>query len=141
MVPLVLILAGGGAAYYIKIGPVMAELKAKDPEKFAVMIAQAKSFDFPKAMESYDELDRMSYENVLIVRYNSWKNKRDQDDEFRLSHWENELALRQDARLVKQEERQNQLQELLALSEKRLGRELLQDWKNASAWEKGLVVA
>lgn len=140
IVLLVLVLVGGGAVYWAKVAPVMADLKGRDPEKFAAMIVLAKSFDFKKAMENYVELDRMSYENILTVRYNVWKNKRERDEEFRSSHWENELALREDAMLAKKEERQNQLRELTALSEKRPGSALLLDWKNSGAWEKGLLL-
>lgn len=140
MVLLVLALVGGGVFAWKKVTPVMAVLKEKDPEKYEAMIALAKSFDFSEAMNNYMELDRMTYEEVLTVRYNSLKKKRQQDADFRESHWEKEWELREDARALKKEEHQNQLKELIRLSEKRRGSVLLMDWKKSGAWEKGLLL-
>ncbi|GJL77092.1 MAG: hypothetical protein NPINA01_00810 [Nitrospinaceae bacterium] len=139
-VPLILLLIGVGAVWAIKIAPVMAELKDRDPGKFATMIAMVKSLDFEGAKKNYSELDGMTYEDILTVRYNSLKKKRQEDDGFRERQWESEWESREDAKALRKEERQNQLKDLIRLSEERPESALLMDWKKSGAWEKGLLL-
>ena len=77
---LVLGLAGGGVFFWKEVAPVMAVLKEKNPENFEAMMVHARSFDFKKAMQRFTELDRMTYEQVLTVRYNSMKRKIQEED-------------------------------------------------------------
>ncbi len=104
-----------------EVAPVMAVLKEKDPENFEAMVVLAKSFSFKKAIKSFTELDQMTYEQVLTVRYNSMKKKILADDDFRRGQWEDELAAREETRELKKQERQRQVQDLILLSEKRPG--------------------
>ena len=67
----------------------VALLQEKDPENFEAMLVHAKALDFKKAMKSYTELDRMTYEQVLTVRYLARKKKVREDDDFRLAQREN----------------------------------------------------
>lgn len=137
---LVLALAGGGIFVWKKAAPVMSVLKVKDPEKFNAMIAHVKSFDFTKAMQGYTELDQMSYEQVLTVRYQSLKKKVQEDDDLRLQQREEELEAREETRELQMEERQRQVQDLILSSDKRSGNILLLDWKNSGPWERGLLL-
>jgi len=137
---LVLSLAGGGVYYWKEVAPVMAVLKEKDPENFETMMVLAKSFNFKKAMRRYTELDEMTYEQVLTVRYHSMKKKILADDDFRRGQWEDELAAREETRELKKQERQRQVQDLILLSEKRPGNVLLLDWNKSGPWEKGLLL-
>jgi len=133
-------LAGGGVFWVVKITPVLAVLKEKDPEKYKTMIAQAKSLDFEKTMKTYTELDRMTYEEILTVHYNAWKKKKQEDPDFFESHWEKEEALREEEKAIKKEEHQKQVMDLIRLSEKERRNEVLKDWQKSGAWEKGLLL-
>ena len=137
---LVLALAGGGVFFWKEVAPVMAVLKEKNPENFEAMMVHARSFDFKKAMQRFTELDRMTYEQVLTVRYNSMKRKIQEDDVFRRGQWEEELAAREETRELKKQERQRQIQDLILLAEKRPGNVLLLDWNKSGPWEKGLLL-
>lgn len=137
---LVLGLAGGGVFFWKEVAPVMAVLKEKNPENFEAMMVHARSFDFKKAMQRFTELDRMTYEQVLTVRYNSMKRKIQEDDVFRRGQWEEELAAREETRELKKQERQRQIQDLILLAEKRPGNVLLLDWNKSDPWEKGLLL-
>lgn len=137
---LVLGLAGGGVFFWKEVAPVMAVLKEKNPENFEAMMVHARSFDFKKAMQRFTELDRMTYEQVLTVRYNSMKRKIQEDDDFRRGQWEEELAAREETRELKKQERQRQIQDLILLAEKRPGNVLLLDWNKSGPWEKGLLL-
>jgi hypothetical protein len=137
---LVIALVGGGVFWGIKVAPVMAVLKEKDPDKYETMFSQAKSFDYEKTMQTYKELERMTHEEVLTVRYNSWKKKKQEDPDFLESHWEKEWELREEEKALKREERQEQVNDLVQLSEKVRGSALLIDWEKSGAWEKGLLL-
>lgn len=137
---LVISLTGGGVFFGVKVAPVLAVLKGKDPEKYATMVAQAKSFDFEKTMQTYTELDRMTHEEVLTVRYNSWKKKKQQDPDFLQSHWDSEWEAREEEKALKREERQDQVMDLIQRSEKVRGSALLKDWEKSGVWEKGLLL-
>jgi hypothetical protein len=137
---LVMALAGGGVLAWKEVAPVMAVLKEKDPEKFETMLADAKSFNFTNAMQRYNELDQMSYEQVLTVRYNAKKKKILEDDDVRLEQWEEELEARDETRELIKEERQNQMRDLILLSEKRPKNVLSLNWNQSGPWEKGLLL-
>jgi len=140
IVLLVIVLVGGGVFWGLKVAPVLAVLEEKDPEKYATMIAQAKSLDFETAMQTHTELDRMTQEAVLTVRYNSWKKKKQQDPDFLKSHWEKEWEAREEEKVLKQEGRQEQVEDLNRQSEKVRGSALLVGWEKSGAWEKGLLL-
>ena len=78
--------------------------------------------NFKKAMKRYTELDQMTYEQVLTVRYNSMKRKILIDDDFRRGQWEEELAAREETRELKKQERQRKIQDLILMAEKKTGK-------------------
>jgi len=137
---LVLALAGGGVFFWKEVSPVMAVLKNKDPGNFEAMMVDAKSFNFKKAFQRYTELDQMTYEQVLTVRYHSMKRKIQEDDDFRRRQWEEELAAREKNREFEKQKHQRQVQALTLLSEKKPGNVLLLDWNKSGPWEKGLLL-
>ena len=141
LLAVLLILAlAGGAFYWKAVVPVMAELKEKDPEKFAALLAQAKSLSFTKAIESYTKLDQMTYEQVLTVRYLAMKKKVQEDDDLRLKQREEEVEAREETRELKKEERRLEMQDLMLSAEKKPGEVLLTDWNQSGPWEKGLLL-
>ncbi len=137
---LVLALAGGGVLAWKKITPVMAALKEKDPANYEAMLVHAKSFEFKKALKSYTELDRMTYEQVLTVRYLSRKKKVQENDDFRLGQREEEFEAREETRESKKETRQQEMRDLTLLAEKKPGKALKTGWSQSGAWEKGLLL-
>jgi hypothetical protein len=137
---LVLASAGGGVFWGVKVAPVMAVLKEKDPEKYTTMVVQAKSLDFETAMKTYTELDGMTHEDVLTVRYNSWKKKKQEDPDFLQDHWEKEWEAREEEKALKQEERQEQVEDLVQLSKNGRKATLSVDWEQSGDWERGLLL-
>ena len=137
---LVLALTGGGVLAWKKVTPVMATLKEKDPENYEAMLVHAKALDFKKAMKSYRELDQMTYEKVLTVRYLARKKKVQEDDDFRLAQREEEFEARDETRELKQEARQHEMRDLILLSEKKPGKVLANNWSQSGSWEKGLLL-
>ena len=137
---LVVLALAGGAFFWKEVVPVMVVLKEKDPEKFEAMLAQAKSLSLTKAIESYTELDQMTYEQVLTVHYLAMKKKIQEDDDLRLKQREEEVEAREETRELKREARRHQMQDLMLLAEKRPRKTLLMDWSQSGPWEKGLLL-
>jgi hypothetical protein len=137
---LVLALAGGGVLIWKEVSPVMALLKEKDPENYEAMLVHAKSFEFNKALKRFNVLEKMTYEQVLTVRYLARKKKVQEDDEYRLEQREEEYEARAETREVKKEARQHQMQDLMSSSEKKPGKVFATDWKQTNPWEKGLLL-
>ena len=57
--------------------PVLAELEEKDPEKYAIMVDEAKSFHVKEAKNLYREIKTMTSEAVIILRYEKWRKKKE----------------------------------------------------------------
>ena len=74
---LLLVLAGGGFYAWKKFEPTAIELRAKDQEKYDLMITEAKSLiGFGEAQKLYDELKEMTPVDVIDIRYKKWKAKK-----------------------------------------------------------------
>lgn len=134
------VLIGGGVFAWKKALPVMLELSEKNPQKFATMLAEAKSFHFQEARRLYSELDGMTYEEVLVHRYHSWKKDSWQDDKIRLNHWEKEWEAREEARELRRKASQQQINDLIAVSGGEKRNAGFMDWQKAGPWEKGLLL-
>ena len=83
---LLIVVLGAGAFYgWLQWKPIAAELSAKNPEKFDLMVAEAKSFGFGTAQKLYDELNAMTPEDVVFLRHSKWEERLATDEEFRNS--------------------------------------------------------
>ena len=63
--------------------PVLAELEEKDPEKYAKMVEEAQSFHIKETKKLYRELDRMTFAEVIDLRYSKFLEKRKVDKKYR----------------------------------------------------------
>ena len=54
---------------------VLAELEEKDPEKYAIMVDEAKSFHVKEAKSLYHEIETMTRETVITLRYENGEKK------------------------------------------------------------------
>jgi hypothetical protein len=131
---------GSGVLVWKEVAPVMALLKEKDPENFEAMLVHAKSLDFDKAMKSFNVLEKMTYEQVLTVRYLAMKKKVQEDDEYRLEQREEEYEARAETGELKKEARQDEMQDLMLLSDKKPRKVFSTNWNQTSPWEKGLLL-
>lgn len=130
-----------GVLYWLYVVPKADELKEKDPEKYAVLVDATSSLHFSRAKALYDELDAMTYEDVLTLRYRKWKAKRDENRKFRWEEWEKELELRKETEALKKA-KYRELQKSLKqdLKHSRTGKALFVDWEEAGPWERGLLL-
>ena len=121
--------------------PKAAEFEEKDPEKYAVLVDAVTGFHISQAKTLFRELDAMTYEEVLALRYRKWKEKKDEDQKFRWEEWEKELELRKETEKLKKEKHQQQQKMLIQdLNRSQTGKALFVDWQDAGPWERGLLL-
>lgn len=100
--------------------PVLAELEEKNPEKYAKMVEEAKSFHFIETRKLYRELDEMTLTEVINLRYEKFLEKRKADKKFREKSYDEELITREKERKTKLENNQSKIEELKNLHQKNL---------------------
>ena len=92
---LLLVLAGGGFYSWKQFEPTAIELRAKDQEKYDLMMSEAKSLiGFGEAQKLYDELQAMTPREVVDARYRKWKERQETDEEFSKTYLEEEQKAR-----------------------------------------------
>ena len=92
---LLLVLAGGGFYAWKQFEPTAIELRAKDQEKYDLMMAEAKSLiGFGEAQKLYDELQEMTPRDSINVRYKNWKMRQETDEEFSKTYLDEEQKAR-----------------------------------------------
>ncbi len=135
------VLLAGGVLSWQYVLPKAAELEEKDPEKYASLVDAATSLKVERAQTLYRELDAMTYEDVLSLRYRKWKAKRDADRTFRWEEWEKELELRKETEKLKKEKRRLEQKVLMQdLEHTRTDKALFVGWQEAGPWERGLLL-
>jgi hypothetical protein len=86
---LLLVLAGGGFYAWKQLEPITIELRAKDQDKYDLMMKEGMSLvGFGEAKKLYDKLQAMTPKDVLYARYRKWKKMQAADEEFSKAHLE-----------------------------------------------------
>ena len=139
---LLLIVVLGAGAYYgwQQYKPIGEVLKEKDPVKYDLMVEEAKSFHIKEARKLFDELEAMSREDVIYLRYNQWKERRKADKEFRLSNWEEQLDERTGTDKARRLKHDKDLLALIDLGADKQGDLRREDWRNAETWRKSMIL-
>ena len=120
--------------------PVLAELEEKNPEKYAQMIEEAKSLHIKKTQHLYQEIESMTKEEVIDLRYDKWRAKRKADKKFHEKYYDDELLNRikvQKALLKDYQSREEEIRELNTLQPVKVR---FEKWKKSEFWEKRLIL-
>jgi len=134
-----LVLAGGGFYVWKQLGPMAIELKAKDQEKFDLMIVEATSLvGFGEAQKLYDELKAMTPKDVLDVRYRKWKEINESDEEFNKIHLEGEKKSRRQVDSERKSTHNKKINTLISNPEKT--KISTNFWKNSKPQQKVMAL-
>ena len=134
-----LVLAGGGFYVWKQLEPMAIELKAKDQEKFDLMIVEATSLvGFGEAQKLYDELKAMTPKDVLDVRYRKWKEINESDEEFSKTHLEGEQKSRRKVDSERKSTHNKKINTLIFNPEKTKMRANF--WKNSKPQQKVMAL-
>ncbi len=120
--------------------PVLAELEKKHPEKYAKMIEEAKSFHINETKRLYNEIDTMTYLEVITLRYEKWRKKRFKDKKFHEKYYDDELLSRIEFRKVFQADYQLRIDEINALKKNQPVKIRFDKWKKTEPWKQRLIL-
>jgi len=120
--------------------PVLTELEEKHPEKYAQMVAEAKSFHIEETKRLYHEIEFMTREEVIILRYEKWQEKRQADKEFNEKYYDDELLNRIEVKKALLKDYQSRMDEIRELSERPPVKIRFEQWKKTEPWKQKLIL-
>ena len=120
--------------------PVLAELEEKDPEKYAKMVEEAKSFHINETKKLYRELDNMTFAEVIDLRYSKFLEKRKADKKYREESYDEELQTRKKERKSKLEDNRAKIEELKNLKKKKPVKVRFSQWGKIQPWQQRLIL-
>jgi hypothetical protein len=133
----------GGWQGYLKweeFKPVLAELEEKDPVKYTKMVEEAKSFHINETRKLYGELDKMTFAEVIDLRYSKFLKKRKTDKKYREESYDEELQTREKERKSKLEDERAKIEELKNLKMKKPPKVRFSQWEKIKPWQQGLIL-
>ncbi len=119
---------------------VLAELEEKDPEKFAKMEDEAKTFQIEEAMKLYRELDEMPLAEVIDLKYKNFLKKRSLDEKFKEESYGEELRIREKERKAKLKNDQSKIEELKTLLVRKPLKARFGKWEKIKPWQQRLIL-
>jgi hypothetical protein len=120
--------------------PLLAELEEKDPEKYAKMVEEVKSFHVKEAKTLYREIETMTREAVIILRYEKWRKKKKEDKKFHEKYYDEELLSRAEARKVFQTDYHSRIVEIQRLKQRLPVKARFDHWKKTEFWKQRLIL-
>lgn len=120
--------------------PVLAALEEKNPEKYAQMVEEAKSLHIKEATQLYKEIDSMTREAVITLRYEKWQEKRTKDKQFHEEYYDEELLNRIEVRKAFQKDYQSRINEIERLQQRQPVKVRFKQWKKTEPWRQRLIL-
>ena len=120
--------------------PVLAELEERHPEKYAQMVAEAKSFHIKETKRLYHEIESMTREEVTNLRYEKWQEKRQADKEFNEKYYDDELLNRIEVKKALLKDYQSRMDEIRKLNERQPVKVRFEQWKKTEPWKQKLIL-
>ena len=120
--------------------PVLAELEEKDPEKYAKMVEEAKSFHVKETEALYRQIESMTGKEVITLRYEKWKEKRKADEKFHEDYYADELLNRIEVQKSFQKDYQSRVEEIQALKKTQPIKARFDQWQKTEPWKQRLIL-
>ena len=148
MKKLIMLMILGGLAFggwqanlrWEEFKPVLAELEERHPEKYAQMVAEAKSFHIKETKRLYHEIESMTREEVINLRYEKWQEKRQADKEFSEKYYDDELLNRIEVQKALLKDYQSRMDEIRELNERQPVNIRFEQWKKTEPWKQRLIL-
>ena len=148
MKKLVMLMILGGLAFggwqanlrWEKFKPVLAELEERHPEKYAQMVAEAKSFHIKETKRLYHAIESMTREEVINLRYEKWQEKRQADKEFNEKYYDDELLNRIEVKKALLKDYQSRMDEIRKLNERQPVKVRFEQWGKTEPWKQKLIL-
>jgi hypothetical protein len=148
MKKLIMLMILGGLAFggwqanlrWEEFKPVLAELEERHPEKYAQMVAEAKSFHIKETKRLYHAIESMTREEVINLRYEKWQEKRQADKEFNEKYYDDELLNRIEVKKTLLKDYQSRMDEIRKLNERQPVKVRFEQWKKTEPWKQKLIL-
>ena len=148
MKKLIMLMILGGLAFggwqanlrWEEFKPVLAELEERHPEKYAQMVAEAKSFHIKETKRLYHEIESMTREEVINLRYEKWQEKRQADKEFNEKYYDDELLNRIEVKKALLKDYQSRMDEIRKLNERQPVKVRFEQWEKTELWKQRLIL-
>jgi hypothetical protein len=148
MKKLIMLMILGGLAFggwqanlrWEEFKPVLAELEERHPEKYAQMVAEAKSFHIKETKRLYHAIESMTREEVINLRYEKWQEKRQADKEFNEKYYDDELLNRIEVKKALLKDYQSRMDEIRKLNERQPVKVRFEQWKKTEPWKQKLIL-
>jgi hypothetical protein len=148
MKKLIMLMILGGLAFggwqanlrWEEFKPVLAELEERHPEKYAQMVAEAKSFHIKETKRLYHAIESMTREEVINLRYEKWQEKRQADKEFNEKYYDDELLNRIEVKKALLKDYQSRMDEIRELNERQPVKVRFEQWKKTEPWKQKLIL-
>ncbi|MEE3346798.1 MAG: hypothetical protein VX186_01430 [Nitrospinota bacterium] len=148
MKKLIMLMILGGLAFggwqanlrWEEFKPVLAELEERHPEKYAQMVAEAKFFHIKETKRLYHEIESMTREEVINLRYEKWQEKRQADKEFNEKYYDDELLNRIEVKKALLKDYQSRMDEIRKLNERQPVKVRFEQWKKTEPWKQKLIL-
>ena len=137
---LVLVLCGG--AYYAlqQFQPTLDKLRAKDQEKYDLMMVEAKSvIGFGTAQKIYEELNAMTPREVVDLKYRKQQKRLEEDKEFSDASFEEQQKIREQTNIERKSRHELALQTLIAKPIKNKNHHAA-EWQKSEPWQKSMIL-
>ena len=89
-------------------------------------------------VQLFREIKQLTQEEVYRLSYDRWKTKMQEDQEYSLAYWDEQVLLREEALSAKKEEWDQKITNIDNSHEE--GDHSKEYWQNASPWEKALLL-
>ena len=120
--------------------PVLAELEEKHPGKYAQMVEEATSFHIEETQRLYHEIESMTREEVITLRYENWQEKRKADKEFSEKYYDDELLNRIEVQKALLKDYQSRMDEIRESNERQPVNIRFEQWKKTEPWKQRLIL-
>jgi hypothetical protein len=104
------------------------------------MVAEAKSFHIKETKRLYHEIESMTREEVINLRYEKWQEKRQADKEFNEKYYDDELLNRIEVKKTLLKDYQSRMDEIRKLNERQPVKVRFEQWKKTEPWKQKLIL-
>ena len=123
-----------------ELKPVLTELEEKHPGKYAQMVGEVKLFHIEETQRLYHEIESMTREEVITLRYENWQKKRKADKEFSEKYYDDELLNRIEVQKALLKDYQSRMDEIRELNERQPVNIRFEQWKKTEPWKQRLIL-
>tara|TARA_B100000686_G_scaffold352317_1_gene453869 strand:- start:5024 stop:5788 length:765 start_codon:yes stop_codon:yes gene_type:complete len=141
--PLLLIsLLFSGLIYYkwVQFSPRLDSIQPKNPERYEFMISLAKDLKFRRAKNIFDELEAMTADDVIILRFNKLRRAWNESEDYRDKKLQEENKKRKEQMFRNQRSYSSRAKEVLKVPPQSGAGWVSNNWVNTSPWNKALIL-